>query len=105
MKHFLNTVRLTFAALLLAPMLALAATVDINTADQAMLESLPGIGPAKATAIIDYRTKNGPFQTADDLVKVPGIGEKTMGALKPLISTGTAAPELPAVAPPAVPKM
>ena len=62
------------------------AMVDINSADATQLESLPGIGPAKAKAIVDYRTQNGPFQSTADLEKVPGIGPKTMQDLAPLIS-------------------
>ncbi len=50
------------------------ADVNINTATQAQLETLKGVGPAKAQAIIDYRTKNGPFKTLADLEKVQGIG-------------------------------
>ncbi|MDR9500987.1 MAG: helix-hairpin-helix domain-containing protein [Desulfurivibrionaceae bacterium] len=54
------------------------AGVNINTADQNSLEGLPGIGPAKASAIIDYRTTHGNFASADDLTKVKGIGEKIL---------------------------
>lgn len=61
--------------------LALAA-VNLNTATKQELESLQGIGPAKAQAIIDYRTKNGGFKTIDDLKNVSGIGEKTFDKLK-----------------------
>ena len=46
------------------------AQININTATKDQLESLKGIGPGKAQAIIDYRTKNGPFKTVDDLEKV-----------------------------------
>lgn len=49
--------------------------VDLNKATQAELEALNGIGPAKAKAIIDYRTKNGAFKSADDLDKVKGVGK------------------------------
>lgn len=53
--------------------------VDINTADaQTLATALSGVGPAKAQAIIDYREENGPFKTADDLVQVKGIGERTV---------------------------
>ena len=62
------------------------AAVDINTATQAQLETLDGVGPAKAQAIIDYRKKNGPFKSTGDLDKVPGFGDKTMEALKKDIS-------------------
>lgn len=61
--------------------LALAA-VNLNTATKQELESLQGVGPAKAQAIIDYRTKNGGFKTIDDLKNVSGIGDKTFDKLK-----------------------
>lgn len=56
--------------------------VNINTADEAGLTTLNGVGPAKAQAIITYRTENGPFKTVEDLKNVTGIGEKTFEALK-----------------------
>jgi competence protein ComEA len=66
--------------------------VNINTADSAALQQINGIGPSKANAIIEYRKEHGPFATVDDLIKVPGIGEKSMVQLKPQITVGTAAP-------------
>ena len=60
--------------------------VNINTADAEELETLTGIGPALAQAIIDYRTQNGPFRSVEQLLEVPGIGEKTLEQLRPLIS-------------------
>ncbi|MEW6299236.1 MAG: ComEA family DNA-binding protein [Thermodesulfobacteriota bacterium] len=62
--------------------------VNINTADKAALEALPGIGPAKADAIIEYRQKTGEFKTVSDLEKVPGIGEKTVEQLKDKVTVG-----------------
>jgi competence protein ComEA len=63
----------------LMPCVGVAATVDINSADARTLDRvLIGVGPAKAEAIIEYRKKNGPFGSADDLVKVRGIGPKTV---------------------------
>ncbi len=56
-----------------------AAPVNINTADaEKIAESLKGIGLKKAKAIVDFRKKNGPFKTTDDLKQVKGIGEKTV---------------------------
>jgi competence protein ComEA len=65
--------------------------VNINTASSGELETLPGIGPSKAAAIIDYRTKH-PFSKVDDITKVKGIGKKTFLKLKPYlaVSGGTA---------------
>ncbi len=63
-----------------------AGKININTADEATLTSLNGIGPAKAKEIIDYRQKNGPFKTVDDLVKVKGIGDKTVSQLRDQLS-------------------
>ena len=78
------------------------AAININTANQQQLESLNGIGPVKAKAIIDYRTKNGAFKTVDDLKKVSGIGDKTLEKLKKDISvTGASAAPVPAAAAPA----
>lgn len=53
-----------------------AGPVNINTATQAELETLPGIGPSKAAAIIAYRQEKGPFRRSEDLQDVPGIGPK-----------------------------
>jgi competence protein ComEA len=50
------------------------AAVNLNTATQAELESLEGVGPVKAQAIVDYRKKNGGFKSVDELEKVDGIG-------------------------------
>jgi competence protein ComEA len=63
-----------------------AAKVNINTADAAGLAALKGIGEKKAQAIIEYREKNGPFKSVDDLVHVKGIGEKTVADLKDQIT-------------------
>lgn len=65
--------------------IALAA-VNINTASQAELESLQGIGPAKAKAIIEYREQNGSFTSIDDLANVSGIGSGTIKQLRDAIT-------------------
>lgn len=62
------------------------ALVNLNTADETQLQTLTGIGPAKAKAIIAYRTESGLFQTIDDLKKVTGFGEKTFEKLKSSIT-------------------
>ncbi|WP_413362819.1 helix-hairpin-helix domain-containing protein [Lysinibacillus sp. 3P01SB] len=59
--------------------------VNINTADETQLTTLPGIGPAKAKAIISHREEQGAFQTIEGLKEVSGIGDKTFGQLKDLI--------------------
>ncbi len=64
------------AAMLLAST-AIAGPVNINTADaKTLAKELDGVGKAKADAIVAYREKNGPFKSADDLVKVKGLGKK-----------------------------
>ncbi|NLO83336.1 MAG: hypothetical protein GX094_09825 [Clostridiales bacterium] len=60
--------------------------ININTADEAMLDTLPGIGPSKARSIIEYRNQNGPFQSIEEIKNVPGIGDKTFEQLKDLIA-------------------
>jgi len=76
--------------LLFAPRVALAA-VDVNTATQSQLETLPGIGPSKAIAILEFRNANGPFKSMSDLDKVPGIGPSTLANLNGLVSFGEGA--------------
>jgi competence protein ComEA len=72
------------------------AAVNINTASQTELESLQGIGPAKAKAIIEYREKNGSFVSIDDLEKVDGIGP---GIIKQLRDVATVEVETSVEAP------
>lgn len=74
---------------------ALAQAVEVNTADETALESVKGIGPVHAKAIIDERTKNGPFKDADDLAtRVKGIGPKSVQNLEAagLTINGSSAP-------------
>ena len=64
---------------LLLPVLALAGPINVNTADaETISESLQGVGPSKARAIVEYRQKHGPFRSPDDLSLVKGIGERTV---------------------------
>ena len=62
--------------------------IDLNRASQDDLETLPGIGPAKAAAIVTHRESEGPFTDPGDLRAVPGIGEKTFQQLAELITVG-----------------
>jgi len=63
--------------------------VNINTADvQTLSDSIKGIGPSKAQAIVTYRTNNGPFQDINDLALVKGIGAKTVQKNKDNLTLG-----------------
>ncbi|HEY0720581.1 MAG TPA: helix-hairpin-helix domain-containing protein [Gammaproteobacteria bacterium] len=76
MKKLLGTIALLFV-FLAGP--TWAAPVNINTADAAALSAgITGVGEKKAEAIIKYRKEHGPFKSVDELVNVPGIGEKTV---------------------------
>jgi competence protein ComEA len=59
--------------------------VDLNSASPEQLDALPGVGPATAKAIVEYRTRHGRFRTVDDLLSVPGIGPAKLATLKPLV--------------------
>ena len=61
------------------------AGLDLNRASSAELETLPGIGPSLASAIIQYREQNGPFQSVEDLLRVPGIGPTRLSQLRDLV--------------------
>ncbi len=60
--------------------------VNINEAASDQLITLPGIGPTKADAIVQYRLSNGPFEKIEDILNVPGIGESTFQQIKDLIT-------------------
>ena len=60
-------------------------TVNINTSDTSQLMTIPGIGPAKAAAIIAYRDEHGLFGTTTELMNISGIGQKTFDKLEHLI--------------------
>jgi competence protein ComEA len=62
------------------------AAVDINTADALALEQIPGIGPVRAQAIIEYRTQIGSFDSIDELLEVTGIGPATLESMRPYVT-------------------
>jgi len=75
--------------LFLMPLGAHAALININTADAALLDTLPGIGATYAERIIEYRITNGPFAKIEDIQNVKGIGPATFADMKSLITVGT----------------
>lgn len=60
--------------------------ININKAQQSELEEIPGIGPKKAEAIIEYRNTNGSFKSIDEIKNIEGIGESTFENLKDIIT-------------------
>lgn len=62
--------------------------VDLNLADEAKLQTLPGIGSSRASAILKYRRENGGFQSVDELLQVPGIKEGLYEQIKDLVTVG-----------------
>ena len=66
--------------------------MDLNTATVEQLETLPGIGPVKARAIVDHRERHGPFQSAQEVVEVTGIGPATYEGIRDLVYTSSAVP-------------
>lgn len=62
-----------------------AGKVDINTADENLLQTLPGIGASKAAAIVEYREKNGSFSSIEEIKNVPGIKDGAYGKIKDYI--------------------
>lgn len=67
---------------------AVQGAININTATLQELDTLPGIGPSLAQAILDYRAEYGPFTTPEDLLQVSGIGEKKLEAILEFITVG-----------------
>jgi len=79
-----------------AQLLTLGLPLDLNRATAEDLDAIPGIGPALAQRIVDYRQAHGPFKKIEDLIEVSGIGPQNLEKLKP--SLGLGSPE--AIAPP-----
>lgn len=69
-----------------APGLSADGRVNLNTADAAMLETLPRIGPAMADRILSWREQHGPFRAIEDLLEISGIGDATFDALRDLVT-------------------
>lgn len=59
-----------------------AAPVDVNACDAAALATLPGIGPTRAAAILAERTAHGPFRSVEDLLRIRGIGPRTLDRMR-----------------------
>ena len=89
----------TFIFCMLLSTTSFASTVDINTANVETLDTLPGIGPAKAAKIIAYRESNGPFKAIVELDDVPGIGPATLAKLTPLVSINGVEKQTASIAP------
>jgi competence protein ComEA len=64
-----------------------AETIDLNTADENALETLPGIGPSLASRIVAFREVNGPFTSPDDLLDVGGMTQGRLDAIEPYVTT------------------
>lgn len=76
---------------------AFALPVNLNTADANTISAeVKGIGPAKADAIVKYRTENGEFKSMDDLLNVPGIGPKVVDQIKEQVIFTEVVPDAPA---------
>ena len=88
MRHVLHAILLWLLAVGFVPT-ALADVVDINNADSEALQTISGIGPVKAQAIIDYRKANGPFKSTEDLKNVKGIGDATYNKMKSSVSVSS----------------
>jgi competence protein ComEA len=72
-----------------SPGQAITFPLDLNTADTAALETLSGIGPVRAAAIVTWREEHGPFGAVDDLLRVRGIGKATLDRLRAQVTVQT----------------
>jgi competence protein ComEA len=66
-----------------APAVEQLFTIDVNTAGEAEMAQLPGLGPVTARRIADRRRDHGPFRALDELLDVPGVGPATLAAMRP----------------------
>jgi competence ComEA-like helix-hairpin-helix protein len=69
-----------------------AAPLDLNTARAAQLAQLPGIGPATAKAIVQFREKSGPFERVEDLLAIRGISARKLAEIRPYLTISKPAP-------------
>lgn len=83
MKKILLAILMSFAF-----SFSVFAAVDVNTATEADLQKVKGLGPVKAKAIVDYRKQNGPFKSVDELDKVKGIGPGILKQIRNDVSVG-----------------
>ncbi len=72
-----------------AKLVTLGLPIDLNRATAQDLDAIPGLGPALAQRIVDYRNTHGPFKKIEDLLAVPGIGPQNLQKLKPYLGLGT----------------
>jgi competence ComEA-like helix-hairpin-helix protein len=72
-----------------------ATPLDLNTATAAQLEQVPGIGPATAKAIVQFRAKSGSFQRVEDLLAIRGISARKLAQIRPYIAVSKPAPRKP----------
>ena len=81
-----SAVLLMVGMLAVSPAVAAEGVVNINTADAAALSLLPGVGPSTAGRIVEFRTENGDFESATDLMLVRGIGERTFERMRSYVT-------------------
>lgn len=72
-----------------------AKPLDLNAATAAQLEQVPGIGPATANAIVQFREKSGPFQRVEDLLAIRGISARKLAKIRPYVTVSKPAPRKP----------
>ena len=85
-KKIVTAVVLMLGMLAVLPAVAAEGVVNINTADAGELSLLPGVGPSTAGRIVEFRTENGDFESAADLMLVRGIGERTFERMRSYVT-------------------